>query len=314
MRGRSMRYFQRIWAFCFVLTSFSYTQSLIQLTYITTWGEKGDKTGQFLSPLGIDVDPMGNLYIADTGNQRIQKIDPRGRFIAEIGGFGWQAEQFDHPVAVWAGNGLDVFVADNNNHRIQRFDKDLHYLAVFQSGETWPEHLRFGFPLDVALSLQGELFCLDGENQRILKLDVLGNPQRTFGDFDSGAGRVAAPRRMLLTKDGRVLVSDRECHAILVFDIHGNYLYTFGASHLESPQDIAEFPDGKIAVADAQSGLAVFDAGGKIIARLKGSSEGGFLFKDVVDAAIHKQLLYVLDRQRHAVDVFGWKISGRDSF
>ncbi|MBN2103069.1 hypothetical protein JW835_03415 [bacterium] len=302
------------WIALFNLISALYAQSAIQFSYIATWGDKGNEAGQFLDPMGIDVDPMGFLYVADTGNQRIQKIDPRGRFVTEIGGFGWQAEQFDHPCAVWAGNGLDVFVADFNNHRIQRYDKDLHYLAAFRTDETWPENLEFGFPLDMALSSQGELFCLDGENQRVLKLDILGNPQRSFGDFDSGAGRLLTPQRLLITKDSRVLVSDREYHAIFVFDIHGNYLYRFGTSVLEWPQDMCEFPDGRIAVADVRSGLVVFDGRGRMLVCLKGSPKGGFLFKGIEDVAIHEHLLFVLDRQRHAVDVFEWKITGKDSF
>ena len=75
-------------------------QSLIHFQYIATWCEKGTAGGQVLAPMGIATDPMGHLYIADTGNQRIQKFDLRGRFITQIGGFGWQAEQFDNPVSI----------------------------------------------------------------------------------------------------------------------------------------------------------------------------------------------------------------------
>ncbi|MBN1781344.1 NHL repeat-containing protein [bacterium] len=282
-------------------------QPVLRFTYIATWGEQGSGPGQFKFPGGFDAGPAGNLYIADTGNQRIEKFDSRGRFVTEIGGFGWGAEQFDGPVAVDAGNGLDVFVADYNNDRIQRYDKDLHYLASFRAAEHWPEHLMFGFPLDVALSDQGELFCLDGENFRILKMDVLGSPQRSFGDFDSGAGRLEDPRSLFIGLGHRVWISDAGSHELVVFDVHGNFLFRIGRSLFQSPRGMAEIPGGILISADAELGVLALSAEGRLLTRLTGSAEGGFAFREAVDVAVWERFLYVLDRQRHVIDVFKWE-------
>ncbi len=97
--------------------------------YLGTWGEMGAEPLQFKEPQGISADPNGFLYVADTGNQRIQKLDTSGEFVFEIGGFGWDKEQFDGPMTVVAPNGLDVFVVDHFNQRIERYDKDLHFLV-----------------------------------------------------------------------------------------------------------------------------------------------------------------------------------------
>jgi len=43
-------------------------------TFITSWGGPGSLSGQFASPLGVAVDGDGNVYVADTGNDRIQKF------------------------------------------------------------------------------------------------------------------------------------------------------------------------------------------------------------------------------------------------
>jgi tripartite motif-containing protein 71 len=40
--------------------------------FITSWGSEGSGEGQFLEPEGIDIDTEGNVYVADTGNFRIQ--------------------------------------------------------------------------------------------------------------------------------------------------------------------------------------------------------------------------------------------------
>ena len=42
--------------------------------YITQWGSRGSESGQFLLPQNIAVDPNGDVYVADTGNSRIQKF------------------------------------------------------------------------------------------------------------------------------------------------------------------------------------------------------------------------------------------------
>ena len=45
-------------------------------TYLTQWGTPGSGNGQFNGPEGVAVDAGGNVYVADTGNDRIQKFGP----------------------------------------------------------------------------------------------------------------------------------------------------------------------------------------------------------------------------------------------
>jgi DNA-binding beta-propeller fold protein YncE len=45
-------------------------------TFITKWGSPGTENGQFARPEGINVDPSGNVYVADTNNNRVQKFAP----------------------------------------------------------------------------------------------------------------------------------------------------------------------------------------------------------------------------------------------
>ena len=49
------------------------------------WGSEGSGDGQFYSPNGIAVDSSGNVYVADTENQRIQKFTTDGEFITAMG-------------------------------------------------------------------------------------------------------------------------------------------------------------------------------------------------------------------------------------
>jgi tripartite motif-containing protein 71 len=282
--------------------------------FVSRFGGKGDQPGQFSAPRAVSVDPSGFIYIADTGNNRIQKFDPSGQFLAQIGGFGWGREQFNEPASLWAENGLDVFVADYDNQRVSRYDKDLHFIGSLISSEAWPEALGFGFPLDVAFSAQSELFCLDGENRRVLKLDVLGNPQISFGGMDSGQGRLVSPRRILVSPAGRVYVSDEEGGCILCYDSYGNYLVTIGTGILEKPAGLAESPNGKILfVSDPARRRIDWFRGLRHAGSFGDESLSGVRFDAPVDVACWKNRLYVLDKGRDELFLFQWQTGPGDS-
>lgn len=52
--------------------------------FLNKWGRKGRNKGQLYYPKDMTIDKQGNLYIADTGNDRIQKFDKNGKFLLEI--------------------------------------------------------------------------------------------------------------------------------------------------------------------------------------------------------------------------------------
>src|SRR5208282_2434608 len=52
--------------------------------WLKSWGEPGDKTGQFNTPHSIALDAEGNVYVADRGNARIQVFDSDGKFLRQI--------------------------------------------------------------------------------------------------------------------------------------------------------------------------------------------------------------------------------------
>jgi DNA-binding beta-propeller fold protein YncE len=275
----------------------------LSLHFLATWtGESGGNTAM-KEPNAVSVDPSGNVYVADTGNQRILKFNPLGLITAQIGGFGRGTDQFDGPVSVWAQNGLDVLVADMNNQRVVRCDRGLHFISSLEQGDSWPDAFRFGFPLDAALGMQSELYCLDGENRRVVKLDVMGNPQIAFGGFDAGEGRLDKPSRFFITRDNRILVSDEGSGTVKTFDMHGNFLFSFGSGLFEKPMGLCEPDDGWLLVADAaQRRVFTF----KTYRPFDGTVFDGPPFAEPVDAASWKNRVFVLDKKRACLDLFEW--------
>ena len=85
----------------------------------------GNSPSSFSFPYGLTVDPMGNLYVADTGNRRVQFFSTQqtqGRTVAGVTGvFGSTATLLQSPMSVALDNQLNIYVADDASHRVQKF-------------------------------------------------------------------------------------------------------------------------------------------------------------------------------------------------
>ena len=89
--------------------------------FLSSWGKRGTKDGEFGNPKGIDIDEFGFIYIVDASNDRIQKFDEDGNFITKWGESGSGIGNFNLPSGIAVDkNGL-VYVTDSTSHRLQVF-------------------------------------------------------------------------------------------------------------------------------------------------------------------------------------------------
>jgi len=106
--------------------------------FLRKWGTYGEGDGPFSCPQGLAIDGDGNVYVADSGNDRIQVFDPHGRFLHKWGTDGEGDGLFgDHEGLVIDGDG-NVYVADTSNHRIQVFKRVFRYSNGFWSTARYP--------------------------------------------------------------------------------------------------------------------------------------------------------------------------------
>ena len=182
--------------------------------------------GHFKHARCISRDPAGFLYVSDDAAHVVKKFSPTGDEVKSIGGLGWGENQFDNPSGIDARFGIEVYVADYGNHRIQRFDKTLSFIGSLFMRENADPNLRFGYPIDLVISRLGELYFIDSENNRIMKMNSFSTVDRIFGTVESGTGQLASPRGIALGEDEKVYVLENS--RIVVFDTFGNYLYDIG--------------------------------------------------------------------------------------
>jgi hypothetical protein len=88
--------------------------------YITQWGGSGTGNGQFNAPVRLVIDASGNVYVADTGNNRIQKFTGAGEYLTQWGGAGSGNGTFNAPKGIAIDGAGNVYVGDSNN-LIQKF-------------------------------------------------------------------------------------------------------------------------------------------------------------------------------------------------
>ncbi|HUL32881.1 MAG TPA: SMP-30/gluconolactonase/LRE family protein [Candidatus Eisenbacteria bacterium] len=100
---------------------------------IGTTGHRHELTtpGDFAKPTGVAVDADGNLYVADTLNNRIESFDADGQFISTFGKNGDGPGYFSRPKGVAIDGDGHIWVADGMQDRVQVFNKQGQLLISF---------------------------------------------------------------------------------------------------------------------------------------------------------------------------------------
>jgi len=100
---------------------------------IGTTGHNHELTspGDFAKPTGLAVDQEGNLYVADTLNNRIEIFDADGKFISAFGKSGDGAGYFARPKGVAIDGDGHIWVADGMQDRVQVFNQEAQLLISF---------------------------------------------------------------------------------------------------------------------------------------------------------------------------------------
>jgi sugar lactone lactonase YvrE len=216
---------------------------LLQLAHIFIHAQTtvSATTIPLILPSAIVFDPQGNLYLAETANHVIRKVDTTG-IITTIAGTGTQgfsgdagpstAAQLDSPQGLALDANQNLYIADTHNHRIRKLSLATGTITTIagagsagfdgDNGPATSAHLNL--PTALALDANQNLYIADTQNHRIRKITVAtgtittiaGNGTQGFSGDNSAAisASIDSPTGLAIDTSNNLYLADTHNHRI----------------------------------------------------------------------------------------------------
>jgi DNA-binding beta-propeller fold protein YncE len=177
----------------------------------TIGGEAGTGPGQFGYVSDAVQDEDGYYYVAEFGeNQRISKLDSRGKFLRAWGAPGSEPGQFARIRALALGPDGNLYVADACNHRVQVFTRSGKLVRLWGTPGAEPGQLSYPYDLAFAPGKGDNLYVVEYGNNRVQKFTPAGQSLGCWGGPGREPGRLRSPWALAVDSRGRVHVIDSE--------------------------------------------------------------------------------------------------------
>lgn len=174
------------------------------MSFLDVIGSVGTGNGQFNDPRDIAVGPLGNLYVADTDNHRVQVLDPSGNFVRSIGSYGSLQGLFNTPQGIGIDASGLIYVADTLNHRVQVFNGGGGFLYAF--GSLGASDGYFDQPMDVEIGFDQRIFVTDTANHRLQIFDSSRAHIASLGGVGSLDGQFRFPTQFNPSHTNAIIV------------------------------------------------------------------------------------------------------------
>lgn len=202
-----------------------------RVTTLAGNGQPGYRDGdsssaQLNAPLGVAVDANGNVYVADTYNDKIRRISPDGKVSTIAGGKrngfldGAAGDAlFDTPSGIAINSHKDLIIADTRNNAIRKLTQT-GVVSTLQQSASNDKDALMRRPVGLAVSHDDHVYIGENGEGRILHLTPEGILRGITGiDVDFVAGdekilRLSSPTGLLVTATGDVMVADSATTAL----------------------------------------------------------------------------------------------------
>ncbi|MFI5363619.1 MAG: OmpL47-type beta-barrel domain-containing protein [Elusimicrobiota bacterium] len=249
-------------------------------------------TVRFNKPKGVAVDAGGNIYVADTNDDRVLELSATGQILLTIGRRekadkdrdaapffrpGKGPGEFNKPSGVALDASGNIYVADTNNNRVQVLSSTGAFRLAFSLPPLPAQHAderedrdadqpALGRPFGIAVDASGKIYVADPAGGRALVYGATGQLLLTLpiaGAAKDGRAVPGRPEGVAVSTDGYcLLISDHKLDRVLKFDVLGDQTLAFGAPGkldddkpaagivFHRPAGLALAPDGTLLVAD----------------------------------------------------------------
>ncbi|PWA04341.1 NHL domain-containing protein [Flavobacterium psychrotolerans] len=235
-------------------------------------------SAQFYNPIGIALDSNGNIFIADTSNNRIRKITPdgvvstyAGSTVGDSDGIGSQVH-FQSPNSVTVDKSGNVYVCDGYNQKIKKIALNGQVTTIAGSTEGYADGIgtaaKFYYPFNIFLDTHGVLYIADNGNYKIRKMTIDGTVSTVAGstlgyqDGLASTSQFFQPIGLTVDLDGNIYVGDRFNYKIRKISPNGIVSTVAGSSQgfADGFGNTAKFNLAEALVTDQYGTLYVTDA------------------------------------------------------
>ena len=219
----------------------------------------------FMETAGVAVDGQNHVYVFHRGKTPVMEFDTAGWFVR-----GWGDGLFDRPHSIRVDAEGNLWTVDDGSHTVLQMDRHGRVRIVLgryrqtsdaKSAMSEPTVaaewrgsrdegvIRFNRPTDVAFAPNGDIFVSDGYgNSRVVKFAKDGSFVKSWGKRGAGEGDFNTPHSIVVDRQGRVYVADRENYRVQVFDGNGKFLAQW--KNIGSPWGLALTRDNHLVMSD----------------------------------------------------------------
>ena len=279
-------------------------------SFASSFGSYGTSSGQFKNVINVYADQFGNVFVADTDNNRIQKFDQNGNFISAIGTLGTGNEQFNRPTSAVSDRAGNLYVIDSANNRVEKFDSLGNFVLQWSlcSSNCHP------YMFNMAIDENDAIYITDQYSDIIRKYDTIGELITSWGGSGSGNGQFLNQYSnnyfgIAVNSFGDVYVTDSGNYRIQKFDSNGNFIKSFDIQNSSTnfnPASIAIDSLNNVYVLDYTNNVVqVFDKNENSIGSFGSTGSGSGQLNGGVGISIDPaDNIYIADKGNSRIDVF----------
>lgn len=259
----------------------AYTYELIQ-----DWA-KSPQGQTFGTVSAVATDSQDRVYVFQRKDPPVMVFDRDGNYLSC-----WGISAITDPHGIYIENDV-VYLTDRSDSVALTFTLDGKPLQILgkrgvhsdtgceQAGALVPRAAGpFNYPTELVPAPSGDLYVSDGyRNARVHRFSSDGHLIASWGEpGKEGPNQFHLPHSLIVGKDGRIYVCDRENSRIQVFSADGQYITMWTDVH--RPTDISQTPDGNFAVSEVSVNgssprISIMDPQGRVLARWDSRSAHG---------------------------------------